>query len=1493
MKPVNFLQSLLPLIFVLCTSIHAQQLPNTTQPAPGTLLAHAGAEMGRLAIIEILGDYVITVPEIPSSAPGSDHIMRAWDISDPSNPREVYQFGVTRHPFLAHGLVKRNNELFIGPNTPDTTVRNAIRLNPNGTLSLERWSGASIHWDKSGMMHPWAARTQWSYNAVGGNTWLTLRGQQTASWDLLGQTGVIGFMSFMGNLMFASGDQTNTGMASYDVSNPASPQLLDVLRRPMTHPTILIDDDWNPVPAEYGLGGYWSEISHHYMVFARRGTNPGIQVVDFSDPGNLRLHCDFLVKDPRFGLNTTADRRNADPMYVAFQDEFVFSERFKLNLHTCQVTLVLDEIGNRVETSQYARPIGNLLLTGGMENWQITTNPSGLGIWVHQSTRDTRPPAVSYHIPRANQTNYPIVAPISIMIPETLRSETIRVGDTLRVIEVGGSDIPIDYILSHTGMLTIDPLELLRPNTTYEVRLQNIEDAVRNRMALYTFRFSTGPTLAGGSSSSSSSAPASSSSSSTITSSSSSSSVPVSVSSSSQSSAPAISSSSHSSLSSSSSSSQGTANTAPRVDSIAVSPTAGIVVGDTIHVDVLASDADNDRLQYRFRVQNVTDYTPWRDGNSFSHAFQQAGNYLINVQVRDAHGAQAAGIASVSVLNRLVQTAAGPTSGPMSLARDDDSLWVVNPDNDTVTRLHARNLSTWGEFATGRHPTSVAVAGNGHIWVTSQGDDRIDIFDNRGRLQHSIATGYGSAPAGIVMDRQNPVAYVALYGKGELVRFNTNNRQETGRLGLGYSVKALALSPDGGRLLAARFISGDDFGEVWDVATQSFSLTRTFRLYPSLTEDSLVNGRGLPNYLSSLIVNGDGTRAYVVGKKDNVARGLLNANEDLDDDNTVRTIGMTLDLNNGTELRNARIDFDNADSPSALALAPNENYLFVAMQGRNQVFVVNLDGITQQTGGIATQFTTGLAPQGLILDRQNLRLFVQNFMDRSVTAIELGDFLAGGTINPASTDIITVANERLSPEVLRGKQLFYNASDGIHGNEFTGRLSAEGYISCASCHLDGGHDGRTYDFTGRGEGLRNNISLQGRGGTRFGNVHWSGNFDEIQDFENDIRDVFRGSGLMNNDDFAATRHPLGAAKAGLSDDLDALAAYVASLGKDSLRRSPYRTAGGDMTSDALAGEALFDSLGCASCHRGKAFTDGVLHDVGTLRHYSGQRLGEPLPGIKTPSLLSLFDTAPYLHDGSASTLAEIFELAGGSVYQAEDLTPSGATARLDAQHFSYYRGGAAVRLSSGGSLTVNAHSDTTGSGKLRVRVSSATGGRLSIVVNGAVQTLTLPQQAAVESQTIAFSEVSAKIPLQAGDNTIRISRPSGNNIIVDDLTLSTPADINKAQVHTQVGELNTADREKLLAYLLQLDQQSAPEDGDTISLGTGQSGGSSSPAASSSSSASSSSVSNSQPTQVSSSSQSQSTAPGDGKGGGSGALLLLILLAGMMMRGKGQASAIR
>jgi MYXO-CTERM domain-containing protein len=192
-------------------------------------------------------------------------------------------------------------------------------------------------------------------------------------------------------------------------------------------------------------------------------------------------------------------------------------------------------------------------------------------------------------------------------------------------------------------------------------------------------------------------------------------------------------------------------------------------------------------------------------------------------------------------------------------------------------------------------------------------------------------------------------------------------------------------------------------------------------------------------------------------------------------------------------------------------------------------------------------------------------------------------------------------------------------------------------------------DGRTWDLTQSGEGLRNTIDLRGRAGMGHGPVHWSANFDEIQDFENAIVGDFGGTGLA--DDGEPPHPPLDARpNAGRSTDLDDLAAFVSSLADGA--ESPYRTRDGWLGEAARRGKIVFESaeVGCTGCHSAPRFTDSVLaddpadyvlHDVGTLGEDSGGRLGAPLVGLDTPSLIGLWDTAPYLHDGSAASLRDV------------------------------------------------------------------------------------------------------------------------------------------------------------------------------------------------------------------------------------------------------------
>ena len=585
----------------------------------------------------------------------------------------------------------------------------------------------------------------------------------------------------------------------------------------------------------------------------------------------------------------------------------------------------------------------------------------------------------------------------------------------------------------------------------------------------------------------------------------------------------------------------------------------------------------------------------------------------------------------------VVRQAQPTRSSPIVVDPVARRVWTVNPDNDSVTAVGADSLLREFEVPVGRHPTSIAIDGFGQVWVTCRDDDSIWVLDGQsGSTLATVTLPWGSAPVSVVFSPDRIAGFVAAYGTGLVHRVDAFTRSAGASLDIGPTPRALAVTADGSELLVTQFLTRDGVGKVHSVSLPAFGAGTSIELpLDTTSQDGSVAARGAANYLAGIAIDPESELAWVVAKKDNVLRGLFRDGRALTFETTVRALVGVLDPGLGQELVARRLDIDNHGVPSAIAFSESGSHAFVTLQDNNRLIVFNALGLE------VARADTGLAPQGVAIDSVSKRVFTHDFLSRTITVLDGTTLLGGGTPQlPRIAQIVAVSAEALDPVVLRGKQIFYDASDP--------RMAKDGYLSCAACHIDGDHDGQVWDFSDRGEGLRNTISLRGQGGVAGAPLHWSGNFDEVQDFEGDIRNFFGGTGFLSDAaSFSGTRsQPLGDPKAGISADLDALAGYVDSL--TDTPRSPQRDADGAMTPEAIAGEALFGGLGCGSCHAGPRFSDsntGLRHDVGTLLPSSGLRLGGPLDGIDTPMLPGLAGTAPYLHDGSAPTVRDVLTTA--------------------------------------------------------------------------------------------------------------------------------------------------------------------------------------------------------------------------------------------------------
>lgn len=1183
-KTLSLVSILLVSSFIVHNAYATYPLNNTDLGSRGEFLWKEGTQFGRTANLTNIGPYLVNLPEAPGSSgvglPGNQPVYHdsIWDMSDLSSPVMIYESNTSGQPIHAHGTVIRFTD-----DGPRLMARNSgdIGYDPNGATPIDQIIVDSARWPNdiftySQMTSPFVTRNYWSYGlnregvfaihdpstsmeqpANGGYVYTegplpelfgrdigVWNGVPYLYWDHFAVANVTGFSAFFGNLMVMASDQLNTGMAIYDVSGVREgrmPRLLSVFQPELEEP------DGNPT----GIGGYWVEpYGTTKFVYAARENEsigrryPALYVVDFEDPYNPYLSCEIYFDRDKVrnsqGPDITNGDNSSDPMYVNFQDQYIYLDHFQVDLEACEsaymagneiagevfddVVYRFYDIENECDSSQYFRPLGQLGVFGGYDYYVTPdVNEQGMCGFVTSDTPDTRAPFIAGHRPLAGQNNYPIDGFVHIHIPETLRTETVD--DAVTITNTATNEIvTYRHILSHTGTISIFPFNYFAPNTVYRVDVVGIQDYMGNQMENYNFTFTT----------------------------------------------------------------------------------------------------DNGNL-----LQGETPFPPF-----------------------DYNNPPAPGLITRDPTETLgpAPTYSGPSyfpnqSSPIACQADTETgdLWVVNPDNDSISIISStmdsemvkthrleKEIRTLYEA-----PTSVTHVSD-YYAVTYRDDDKVVFLNSNGDLIYAIDTGHGTQPVASIGDGDD--LYVALYGSGEVIKVDTTDRVISARLAVGEKPKAMALYQN--RLLVTRFISPADNGQVFDVNIENnMSLSGIISINKIIVGDDIDNGGGVPNYLSSIVISSNGEVAYVTATKANTDRGLrpnsTNA-QALDGDNTVRPMVAILDLVNNRDsnqdpsTRSNSLDLDNGADPSAISFLPNPMIRVTALQGNN-ILLFNNTALNS-----IAQFDTGGAPQGMCSTRRTL--YVKNFTGRSISAIDISSYLDSGDLQQRSIELSTVTNEVLSPEEKIGLDIFYHSS--------MPEMGVEGYMSCASCHSGGGHDGRVWDLTSLGEGLRNTISLNGSSGTRFGRLHWSSNFDEVQDFELQMEALNGGVGLIPGITFSG-ESPLEMITTGQSLDLDALAAYISGLGKDTVKRSPSRTYTGQLSDAALRGQLLFSrsDLGgdsCASCHSGPAFRDGQSHDMGTITVNSGSRLnGLSLIEIRTPTLIELWDSAPYFHDGSAASLEDV------------------------------------------------------------------------------------------------------------------------------------------------------------------------------------------------------------------------------------------------------------
>jgi cytochrome c peroxidase len=232
------------------------------------------------------------------------------------------------------------------------------------------------------------------------------------------------------------------------------------------------------------------------------------------------------------------------------------------------------------------------------------------------------------------------------------------------------------------------------------------------------------------------------------------------------------------------------------------------------------------------------------------------------------------------------------------------------------------------------------------------------------------------------------------------------------------------------------------------------------------------------------------------------------------------------------------------------------------------------------------------------------KAWVANYFTDSV---EVVDFAAN---QPKAAPVAALGPKEPMSEVRRGEMWFNDAT-----------LCFQQWQSCTSCHsYDARVDGLNWDLLNDGIGNPKNSK----------SLVWSHRTPPAMSLSaRESAEVAVRAGIRH---ILFAVPPDGVAKA--------MDAYLKSIQPEP---SPWLERG-RFSEAARRGKKLFEDskVGCAKCHPGPRFTDLKSYEVGTASRYDA-------PGtlFDTPTLVEMWRTAPYLHDGSAATMHDV--LTGASL----------------------------------------------------------------------------------------------------------------------------------------------------------------------------------------------------------------------------------------------------
>ena len=502
-------------------------------------------------------------------------------------------------------------------------------------------------------------------------------------------------------------------------------------------------------------------------------------------------------------------------------------------------------------------------------------------------------------------------------------------------------------------------------------------------------------------------------------------------------------------------------------------------------------------------------------------------------------------------------------------------------------------------------PTGVCADGVRAFVTTFETKGELHILNlSSGRVEASISTGSGACYPVISHDKQK--IYICNQFANTVSEVNLKRRKVERTVRVLREPRAAVLSNDGNHLFVANFLPNQRADVDTVAACVTVIETGTFT---KVKDIQLANGS---NALRDICITPDGKYIYVTH---NLGRFTVPTSQ-LQQGWMNTSAFSIIDVEEMVFLGAVLVDEPERGAAGVWGIRCDRHHVCISHSGTHDVSIINHPAMLEKflaypdksSLDYDLRFLYGLrkrvplegnGPRTMALG--DGKLFVPAYFSDILNIVDLSSSNEGASPAPPDVSSTVALNpDRDETDAQRGEKYFNDAMKCF-----------QNWQSCNGCHPgDGRMDAMNWDLMNDGIGNPKNCKS-----LLYSHVTPPSMISGIREkAEIAVRAGFRFIQFYDIDEESAA----------------CVDAYLKSLQPVP---SPYLVAG-RLSKKAEEGRKVFDRLKCGMCHDGPYFTDMRMHRIGEDIEFE--------KGWDTPTLIEVWRTAPYLFNGAAATLDDVF-----------------------------------------------------------------------------------------------------------------------------------------------------------------------------------------------------------------------------------------------------------